>query len=96
MYKITNNLIDIQEHEYLQAAHTLITRNSHNKKFITLRASKDAYKYSYFPRTIREWNRLPPHIINSPTLNTFINNINKFDLTHITQLSTRTHLPLGF
>ena len=96
MYKITNNLIDIQEHEYLQAAHTRITRNSHNKKFLTLSTRTDAYKYSYFPRTICEWNRLPPYTINSPTLNTFTNNIHKLDLTHITQLSTRTHLPLGF
>ena len=96
MYKITNNLIDIQEQEYLQAAHTRITRNSHNKKFITLRTRTDAYKYSYFPRTICEWNRLPPDTINAPTLNTFTNKLHKLDLTHITQLSTRTHLPLGF
>ena len=59
MYKITNNLIDIQEQEYLQAAHTRITRNSHNKKFLTLSTRTDAYKYSYFPRTICKWNSFP-------------------------------------
>ena len=96
MYKITNNLIDIQEQEYLQAAHTLITRNSHNKKFITYQTKVDTYKYSYFPRTICEWNRLPPDTINAPTLDTFTNKLHKLDLTRITQIHSRTHLPLGF
>ncbi|XP_069995830.1 uncharacterized protein [Penaeus vannamei] len=35
MYKITNNLVDINKHEYLQAAHSRNTRNSHTSKCVT-------------------------------------------------------------
>ena len=77
MYKITNNIIDIDKQKYLQAAHTLVTRNSHNKKYLTYQTSTDSYKHSFFPQTIREWNRLPSHIINSPTTNTFTNKLHK-------------------
>ena len=30
--------------------------------------SKDAYKYSFFPRTIRDWNDLPESLISSSEL----------------------------
>ena len=93
MYKITNNLIDINRHEYLQAAHTLSTRNSHNMKFHRYQTDTNSYKHSFFPRTIREWNGLPPDIINSPTIQTFTNKLHKH-YTQPTQLHTQT-LPLG-
>ena len=86
MYKITNNLIDIREHEYLQAAHTRSTRLSHNKKFLTYHTNTNSYKHSFFPQTIREWNRLPPDIINSQTVETFSNKLHK----HLSQQS-QTH-----
>ena len=31
----------------------------------------DSYMNSYFPRTIKEWNALPPHVIESMSLNQF-------------------------
>jgi len=31
----------------------------------------DSYMHSYFPRAIREWNALPPHIVESTSLNLF-------------------------
>ena len=30
--------------------------------FINISASKDCYKYSFFSRTIVDWNRFPPHV----------------------------------
>ena len=31
-------------------------------------ASKDVYKYSFFPKTIRDWNDLPESLISSSEL----------------------------
>ena len=31
-------------------------------------ASKDVYKYSFFPQTIRDWNDLPESLISSSEL----------------------------
>ena len=35
------------------------------------RATKNAYFYSYFPRTIREWNALPATIVEADSLARF-------------------------
>ena len=42
-----------------------------NDEFISLQTpthrklNKDTFKFSYFPRTIKEWNELPEHIVTS-------------------------------
>jgi hypothetical protein len=33
--------------------------------------STDAYKYSFIPRTITDWNRLPQGIIQAPLTDVF-------------------------
>ena len=35
----------------------------------------DAHKYSFFPRTIKDWNSLPQHIIDSSSPSQFLYNI---------------------
>ena len=90
MYKISNNHIDINKHEYLQEANIRSTRNSHTQKYQTYHSNTDSYKHSYFPQSIRDWNRLPQHIIDSQTINTFHNRVHE----HLTrQHNTRTHTP---
>ena len=90
MYKITNNHIDINKHEYLHDANTRCTRNTHSHKYQTQHTNTDAFKHSYFPQTIRDWNRLPQHIIDSQTIHTFKNRIDKH-LTTQTHTHTHTH-----
>ncbi len=75
MYKITNNNIDIDPHTYLHSTNNQRTRNTHNQTYQTYYANTDAYKHSYFPRTIRDWNRLPQHILNSNTIDSFTKQI---------------------
>ena len=41
-----------------------LSRHLNNKAFNTIHDSKNCYKYSYFPRTIRDWNSLPDAIVN--------------------------------
>jgi hypothetical protein len=36
---------------------------------------KDLYKYSFFPRTIGDWNRLPPHVARATSLEGFKNQL---------------------
>ena len=38
----------------------------------------DAYKFSFFPSTIKLWNQLPADVINSSTPNEFCNNLSNF------------------
>ena len=35
------------------------TRHLNSKAYNTIHTSKDCYKYSFFPRTIKDWNSLP-------------------------------------
>ena len=43
-------------------------RNQHSLVFQIPTASKDAYKNSFFPQTIRDWNVLPDSLISSAEL----------------------------
>ena len=43
-------------------------RNQHSLAFQISSASKDVYKYSFFPKTIRDWNDLPESLISSSEL----------------------------
>ena len=70
MYKIVNELVDINQDRYLQKAQTR-TRGSHSSKFQTISTRTDTFKYSFFPRTIVDWNSLPNNILESPSLSTF-------------------------
>ncbi len=75
MYKIANNYIDIDPHTYLHNMNNQRTRNTHNHTYQTCHTNTDSYKHSYFPRTIRDWNRLPHPILNSNTLDSFTKQI---------------------
>ena len=50
---------------------TRITRQSHDLNFNIIRANKDCYKYSLYPRTIVEWNSLSPSTKSAPDLAAF-------------------------
>ena len=43
-------------------------RNQHSFALQIPSASKDVYKYSFFPQTIRDWNDLPESLISSSEL----------------------------
>ncbi|KAJ8042793.1 RNA-directed DNA polymerase from mobile element jockey [Holothuria leucospilota] len=37
-------------------------RHNHSNSFLHIPTNKDCYKYSFFPRTVRDWNLLPQNI----------------------------------
>ena len=57
-YKIQHNLVNISFPAIIIPA-TYIGRNDHLLKYSVPEATIDPYKYSFFPRTTKLWNRLP-------------------------------------
>ncbi|KAK2192279.1 hypothetical protein NP493_35g03020 [Ridgeia piscesae] len=47
MYKITNNLLDINPNQYLMPGHSQ-TRSNHPHKYRQISTSHNYYKYSFF------------------------------------------------
>ncbi len=70
LYQIDRSLVAIPKTQYLIPV-TRYTRHSHSRAFLLPLATKNTYKYSYFPRTIRLWNSLPAHVVDLPTLDSF-------------------------
>ena len=66
-YKIRHQNIDINPDYY--TAGDGRTRGSH--KLRQTRARKEAYHHSFFPRSIRDWNRLPEGVTNTDSLEDF-------------------------
>ena len=74
MYKIVNNLVEIDSSRILIRSNVL-TRghlNRYKQPFTRI----NAYKYSFYPDTIKLWNNLPANIIDCTSLQSFNNLIN--------------------
>ena len=75
MYKMVNGLVDIDINNYAERTSKLTRGNNH--KFHTQRWNIAAFRDSFFPMTICDWNQLPDHVANSISLETFKTNIRK-------------------
>ena len=53
------------------------TTNSDPMKFILVQTC-DKYKYSFWPRTINDWNSLQPNIVNMTSLSNFKVSVNDY------------------
>ena len=71
LYKMINDLLDIDVDFYLSRHNESRTRGSHNFKYMQYRTTKKAYFYSYFSRTIGEWNALAATIVEADSLARF-------------------------
>lgn len=52
-------------------------RYAFDTSFKTLQTSTDVYKYSFIPRTINDWNALPPSLHRAPSMNSFRDSLYK-------------------
>ncbi len=59
LYKTFNGEIAIELPEHIHKK-TVPTRINHGNRYIEVATDSDAYRFSYFPRTIKDWNKLPP------------------------------------
>ena len=69
-YKTVFGLLAVPTEDILLLADSR-TRASHRYKYSTIRANTQPYRQSFFPRTIPEWNKLPPSIAEAPSIDTF-------------------------
>ena len=54
------------------------SRYHHSNSFINISTNKDCYKFSFFPRTVREWNLLPQNITDIEDPKQFKNSALRF------------------
>ena len=80
MNKICHGTVDIDKNSYLRPHSNcrVKTRSGRDYKFLNINSTKDVYFYSFFPLTLRMWNKLPKGIVESSCLETFNNNISKY------------------
>ena len=64
-YKIRNQLVDIDPEKYYTPG-DIWTRGSHRLR--QQRASKEVYRNSFFPRSVRDWNRVPKPVTAASTI----------------------------
>jgi len=65
MFKIVNHLINIPASSYLSLAPTAHNTRGHNRRFTQPMTRVNSYLHSFFPSTIKIWNSLPQHVIDS-------------------------------
>lgn len=70
MYKIDRNLVAIKKENRLTPPKKR-TRHSHNRAYQVPSCRIDRRKMSFFPRTLKDWNALPPDIVEAETLDAF-------------------------
>ena len=67
-YKVRNHLVDIDPAKYFTPGDSR-TRGGH--RYRQPRTNKDTYRHSFFPRSVRDWNRLPETATAASSLEEF-------------------------
>ena len=77
MYQISHHNLDASLQDLFQPASTTCTRG-HNLKYFKPRC-KTRCRYNFFSyRTIDNWNNLPSYIVNTDSINSFKNLLDKY------------------
>jgi len=71
LYKIIHHVVAITPPDNLLVPVDRRSRLSSNHGFRHIQTSKDSYKFSFYPRTVIQWNSLPPHIHEAATVEVF-------------------------
>ena len=70
LYKVTYDLVAIPASQYL-TRNTRLSRHIHPLSYRQIPTLKDYYRFTFFPRSIINWNALPAHILVLPTFTQF-------------------------
>ena len=70
LYKIIYRFVELPLPNYTILAPCCTRRNS--TKFIQPTTSIDLHKFSFFPYSITQWNKLPDHVVNITSLDTYL------------------------
>ena len=73
MYMLHNGLVEIDKNKYLiPDFHVRTCRHLHNLAYeVSVSSSTDYHKFSFFPRTIKEWTSLLQNMVELPLLASF-------------------------
>ena len=71
MFKVVSGQSAVQIPSYKTQKKRQGTRQFHPKKFIEVGARTNKYKHSFLAQTIRDWNSLPNHVIEEPSVEAF-------------------------
>ena len=71
MYKMYYGFLDGKWEDYLISNRERRTRGSHDFKFTVLEGHKDIFRFSLFPTTMTEWNKLSEKTVTSQFLSIF-------------------------
>ena len=63
-----HGLLDGDWGDYLIPSREKRTRGSHDFKFVAPKGHKDIFRFSFFSRTITEWNKISEETISSQSL----------------------------
>ena len=77
---------------YLKTNRERRTRGSHDFKFIVPKGHKDIFRFSFFPRTITEWNKLPQETVSSQSLCIFKSKLNQNNFISILAFTVILHI----
>ena len=81
IYKSVNILLAINTDSYQTKSREGVSNRSHTASaFPKKSADKDCYKFLIYPRTLAEWNCLPPELRDAPTLAIFKAGIRSINL----------------
>lgn len=65
LYLLKNNKLSMRPEQYTQPLTARRTRHRHADSLTPFNARTNIFKFSFFPRTVTEWNQLPALFINS-------------------------------
>ena len=74
LFSIANGLTIIDPEPILAAPH-YFSRSDHHRKIKAIRSARNYGRYSFFPRTIRDWNSLTADNVDMLTLDIFKNRL---------------------
>lgn len=74
LHKIMTGKITINVPCCVQPATARTTRRRHDRSLAPIFARTNAYKHSYFPRTVTDWNSLPQEIFTTENFVTSLEN----------------------
>ena len=89
-YKIIHHVVAIHPLDTLLLPTTTITRYNSSHTYQHIRTDKDSYKYSFYTRTIIQWNLLPMHVHEAVTVDAFKALVPVTVLAHIYHVETIT------
>ena len=71
LFKIIFYDYQIIPHQYFPTQAPLNTRSNHNQKLQHYQSQTNVYKFSFFPRTVPDWNDLTTEQVSAMNLDQF-------------------------